>query len=324
MVLARRTSLGLIIAALLGCGPVIGTTVTHPPRRPIELDALDLDACRLLAGEVVGELHDEQMPGPMPAIELPPEIRRVATLAGVVPTLAALEAGEGDRLALELRLVMRLSAIEIQVSSLVSEAQCVGAQIDAMLVELEARQDRYEIGMTVSSILVGALVSAGGGIWELRTESDQPAILLIAGGVVSAGIGLAAFVPERRPVVFEHERNLLAPMASGEDPEHVYPAFVLAFVEAPDAEGRTLREDILDDWDEVIEDAYPPEQRALAREVLFGTGGLYDAKLLEVREALLDVFETHIDGINQELELLYRYSARIIDARPPASPAAAQ
>jgi hypothetical protein len=312
-----RSALALLVASL-GCAPIIGELPEHEPRRALEIDEIELDECRRVGDELDYEAFTPAQ-GPLPEFPLPNEIRRVATIAGVLPMLAALHEPGNDDLAVRLQLVMRLSALEIQVSSLAYEAQCVGAQIDAMLVELAERQDRYEVAMTVTSISLGALVAAGGGVWDLNVDSDDPAILIIAGGVASAGLGLAAFIPERRPVVFEHQRNLLAAIASGEDPERVLPPFVFLFATTPDEQGRTLRDEILADWREVIADNYPAEQRALVETILYGEGGLYDAKLLDVREQLLDILETHVDGINQELELLYRYSARLVEV-PLATP----
>jgi hypothetical protein len=306
-----RSALAAFVTSL-GCAPIIAELPKHEPRRALEIDELELDACRRLGDDLDYEILAPPQ-GPLPAFPLPDEIRNIASIAGVLPMFAALHEPGDDHLAVRLQLVMRLSALEIQVSSLLFEAQCVGAQIDAMLVELGERQDRYEFAMTVASISLGALVAAGGGVWDLKVDSDDPAILIIAGGVASAGLGLAAFIPERRPVVFEHHRNLLAPIASGEDPDEVLPPFVFVFATTPDEQGRTLRDELLSDWREVIADNYPADQRALVESILFGEGGLYDAKLLDVREQLLDILETHVDGINQELELLYRYSARLVE-----------
>lgn len=151
---------------------------------------------------------------------------------------------------------------------------------------------------------------------ELSSNGGNgPAALVIGGGAASAALGLAAFVPERRAVVFPHERNLLAPIVSGEDPEGLYPTFVFRMLTTPEpSHGDTQREEILEDWARILDEEIAPEQQALAERVLYGDGGLYDERLVDVRERMFDVLESHVNAVDRELELLYRYSARLVEA----------
>ena len=55
--------------------------------------------------------------------------------------------------------------------------------------------------------------------------------------------------------------------------------------------------------------------------MLFGDGGVYDRNLVDVRERMFDVLESHINAVDLELELLYRFSARLVEVgTPPSSP----
>lgn len=279
----------------------------------------------------LGSHHDAPLDGPVEDPELaaflrdvPPEVRRVAQGAGVEPLLAeVLRAGaseaEGAPAAMKLELVMRLSSLEIQLAALLFEADCVGDQMEAALRELERRQRAREVGLTVSSILVGAVAATAGGIWELSgSGGNRPAALMIGGGAASAALGLAAFVPERRAVVFPHERNLLAPIVTGEDPDGLYPTFLFRMLTTPELhDGGTQREEIIEDWARILDEEVAPEQRARAEAALYGSGGIYDERLLSVRERMFDVLESHVNAVDRELELLYRYSARLVEMRAP-------
>jgi len=286
------------------------------------MDPKETEACLRL-----GDRYDLPLAGPVEDPELaaflgevPSEVRRVAQSAGVEPLLAELLRAaasneDGAPTPMKLELVMRLSSLEIQIAALLFEADCVGDQMEAVLAELERRHRRREVGLTVSSILLGAAAATAGGIWELRSSGGNgPAALVIGGGVASAALGVAAFVPERGAVVFPHERNLLVPIVSGEDPEGLYPTFVFRMLTAPDPrDGTTLRDEIIDEWARILDEEVSSQQRPRAEAVLYGDGGLYDARLVDVRERMFDVLESHVNAVDRELELLYRYSAHLVE-----------
>lgn len=316
----------------LGCGCASTIEPRLPevaPRGAVRIDSEEMKECLRLGGR-----YDLPLEGPVEdpglvarLVEVPLAVRRVAQAAGLEPLLAALlgapaaTASEAPSAA-RLYLVMRLSSLEIQVAALLFETTCVGNQMESVLRELENRQRTREIVLTVSSILVGAAAAAGGGIWELRGGGgDGPAALGIGGGVTAASLGLAAFVPERRAVVFPHEHNLLAPIASGEDPRGLYPTFVFRMLTTPGADGGpAARDEILADWRRILDGSVPAPQRARAESLLFGDGGLYDRNLVDVRERMFDVLESHINAVDLELELLYRFSGRFVAVAASPNP----
>lgn len=312
------------------CGPTIAAGVpTKVPRGAVRVDREEMKECLRLGGRydlpLDGPVEDAELAAHL--LEVPPAVRRVAQAAGLEPLLATLlgapaVAEHEAPIAAKLHLVMRLSSLEIQVAALLFETTCVGGQMESVLQELDRRQRTREVVLTVSSILVGAAAAAGGGVWELQGGGgDGPAALGIGGGVAAASLGLAAFAPERRAVVFPHERNLLAPIASGEDPRGLYPTFVFRMLTTPRAPGDSApREEILADWRRILDDSVPASQRALAESLLFGDGGLYDRGLVDARERMFDVLESHVNAVDLELELLYRFSARLVEVTMPPRP----
>lgn len=284
-------------------------------RNGVEVDPTETEHCQRLAARF--DARDDTIIGPSrpEASSLPPELRRAARTAGIDGLLVALGAGEGDASAQQrLQLVTRISSLEIQLDAVLFEADCVGDQLEAVIHDLDARQHRREVALTVSSILVGAAAAVGAGVWELRGNAAAgPPVISIAGGTAAAGLGLAAFLPGRPPVTYRHARNLLAPIFSGEDPDHLYPTFVFQMLTTPMLDGgRSPRDALLDDWRRILDEGVRPEHRAIAREVLFGGGGTYDAALVDVRERMFDALESHLNSIERDLELLYRYSERLI------------
>lgn len=301
----------------LGCAPVSTMVPRNASARAVHVDMEEMSECVRPPDDPRFDtlpVSDQPDRPDRPAIELPVELRRVVMAAGLELLIAALVRGDAaDPVATKLQLVLRLSSLEIEVSSLVFEAQCTGARMDAALRELDRHKTSRDVGLTVASVLVGAVAGTVGGIWELRTdESHGPLTLGIVGGAASATLALSTFAPQYRPVVFLHEHNLLTPILTGEDPFELYPKFVFRMLLMPSEGGPSIRDEILEDWQHLLDEGLPSSQRAIGEVVLYGDGGLYDERLLSLREQMFDVLESHINAIARELGLLYRYSARLV------------
>ncbi len=316
--------------AICGCTPVLSPALpARPPRSAIRIDPLETADClRITAGRRGFEATNPAAPAPDPALAahlaaVPSDVRRIARAAGLESVLAALlqaEVAAPDdpsvtRLALRLQVVMRISSHEIALAALLFEADCTGDQMEDALAELDRREGKQELALTIASIAVGALAGLGAGLWDLQgTDSKGPAVLGVAGGVATAGLGLAAFVPRRGKVLFPHDRNLFVPIVAGEDPEHLYPPFVFNLLMTPRVPGEpSPRDELLADWRSILEDSVPASRRSLARTLLFGKGGVYDRDLVDVRERMYDALESQLNAFDRDLELLYRHFARLLD-----------
>lgn len=327
---AAPTRALLLLLGACGCAPVIGPTLpASPPRSAVVVDPVETADClRTTAGrQGLGYAPlDEPLAEPALLSELevvPAEVRRVARAAGLerdlVTLLRAQATAPGERsldlLAVRLEVVTRISALEIELDSLLFEADCTGDQMEAVLLELDRRTRKQQITLTIASTAVGALAGIGAGLWDLRgTESRGPAILGIGGGVTSAALGFAALAPKRGRVVFAHERNLFLPIVHGEDPERLYPPFVFRLLTSPRTAGApTPREQLLVDWQHIIDESIPPADRPLAQAVLYGAGGIYDGALVDVRERMYDALESQLNAIDRDFELLYRFTSRLLD-----------
>lgn len=303
------------------------------PRSAVVIDAVETRDClRTTVGR--DGLGDGALPGAVEDPELlaelaqvPADVRRTARAAGLEPVLAALlraqVTGQDPRsievVAMRLQVVMRISSLEIELAALLFEADCTGDQMEAALLELDRQAGKQELALTIASIAVGALAGLGAGLWDVQgTDSKGPAVLGIAGGVATAALGGAAFVPRRGRVVYAHGRNLFVPVLSGTDPQRLYPTFVFRMLTAPAVAGEvTPRDELLGEWQRIVDEAIPGPRRALAREILHGEGGVYDGALLDVRERMYDALESQLNAFDRDLEALYRFFGRVLDDRAP-------
>jgi len=329
------TAWAILLAS--ACAPEISTTVpTHQRRSAIVVDARETADCLRRASAV--ELPDEQTLGGSvedPELarfldDVPSDVRWTARAAGLESLLARLlraqasgdqDAVELDIVAMRLQVVTRISSLEIQLSSLVFEVGCMGRQMDDVVLELDRRQQRQTIALAVSSLVVGSAAGIGAGIWQLRDRDAVvgPATLGVTAGSVSAGLGIAAFMPRPTRVIYRHERNPLAPLAEGNDPAGIYPPFVFRMLTQTGPSGeRPRRDELRDEWRRIVVDTIPQGEREVGQAVIFGVGGVYDRELVEARERILDALESELDGIERDLERLYRFLALVLEDRSPA------
>jgi len=316
-----------LLSALVGCAQVVSTSrPTARSRTVVVVEPRETEHC--LRAAVGHKRADEDWPAePAPAelaeslTPVPDEVRRVARAAGLEPLLAQLlstrdaEGGVPFTPAIatkRMQAIARLSSVEIELTAVLFEADCIGDQMEAVMRELERRQHRQEIGIAISSVVVGAVAGIGAGIIDLSGHTPAAIGFGIAGGATSAALGLGAFAKRRDRVVFDHERNLLAPIMTGADPDHLFPTFVFYMITHGRPGERPPREEMIASWRTLIADHVPAERRATAEAVLFGPGGTYDARLVHVREQMFDVMESHLSAIEGDLELLYTYVASLL------------
>lgn len=251
--------------------------------------------------------------------EVPAEVRRVFLAAGLEPALARLLRDREAELDLEWvarrqAISNQLQSLHVQLNASLHEADCAGDLLETLRGNLEQEESTRELQWSVLSIVVGAAAAIASGVGELIEQDSREAVVIgIAGGAASAALGIVAFLPRSRRIVLNHERNLLAPLIQGEDPDYVYPSFVFRLLTLPEATGGTPREHLLLRWDAIVRREIPEDQQSRAAQLLYGDGGIYDLHLLSVRERLLDELESSIAAFARELELAQRYLSLQLD-----------
>jgi hypothetical protein len=148
----------------------------------------------------------------------------------------------------------------------------VGLQEDE---EVETdRQPAY----TIASLVVGAGTAVVARVRDLANADastpvaeDAPAVISIAGAVATTALGVPVLVREPREIVALHERNILAPVVTGDEPELLYPRFVFAMLTLPAPDGGpSPRETLVEDSDGALGELESGERLATARVILDG------------------------------------------------------
>jgi hypothetical protein len=325
-----------------GCGVTL--RAAPPTPRPDDPLAVSEDAGRRCIRAVPGpdSPYREELAGPETDPELtrflealPPDARRTAIAAGIEPLVARVlreHAHSGGAPTLELlslrqELDARLAALPPQMLALEFECECAIALLAGVIGAHDDLEADWQLRLTIASLVVGAASGIAAGVWDLanaHTEQpaapDGPIITGLAGAAVTTALGVPVLVPQPRELSLAHEHNVLLPMKRGEDPKRIYPTFVFRMLTMPTTTGEpTPREALLSRWDDLIGGAAGGD-RALAEEVLFGAGGIYDVRVAALRRAMLEDLESTLDSLARHVDLLGRSLARAL-ARPQAAAA---
>lgn len=279
---------------------------------------------------------------------LPPEARRVARAAGLEPLLVALlrviaadrargssQSGLGKPLTytsdpdaivlsasasssstatLYQELTLRLLAFDGQLNALAFETQCTRQRMAQLVAALDDQEDERQWSLATGSLIAGASTGITAGTLDLSGVSERlPADIALIGGVVTAAIGVAALLVPERIIRLEHERNLLRPIATGQDPDHLYPSFVFRMLVARyPGDVTTPRDRLLADFDAMLRARLAANTRHDAGHVLFGDGGRYPRELLEARVELLHLLESSVHGVARDMELFQRFLVKLL------------
>jgi hypothetical protein len=323
-----------LVGLCAGCSVTLRTGLPAPsPVDPLAVTEIAGQRCiRAVPGP--DSPYREDLPGPETDPELTPyldalpaDARRTAVAAGLEPLVARVlreHARSGGAPTLELlslrqELDERLSALPPQMLALEFECECAIALLSGVLRADEAMEGDRQLDLTIASLVAGAGTSLAAGVWDLANAHadrpvapDGPLLTGLAGGVLTTALGVAVLVPRERPLSLSHAHNLLSPMRRGEDPGRVYPTFVFRMLTAPTASGEpTPRDALVARWDERI-DAAAGGDRALVEELLFGPGGVYDARIAALRQALLEDLESTLDSLARHVDLLQRSLAEAL------------
>jgi hypothetical protein len=337
----RERACSLLATLAIACAPRIGPSDAPPSRHVPALMKVDADVVGRCV-RTAAVLADDAPPQPLEPIDeseverlledVPPGVRRTAAAAQLEPLLAELlrarqhsgGATSLEQLAVRQQIALRLAELRGQLEALMFEVECTVDHLETLLFDLEHRQHQRELAFTIASLVISAAAATAAGAWAVRdTSSPGPAVIGIGGGVLGAALGAAAFIPPRRRVSFPHARNLLAPVYEGEDRDHLYPGFVFRLLALPKAGGGpTPRDELVARWHDTLDAAVRKADRDRADDLLYGTGGIYDIELLELRERAFSELESKLNDLTRDLELFARYLGDMRE--PPQSAESAE
>jgi hypothetical protein len=260
-------------------------------------------------------VHDEKSLAVLALV--PHEVRRTMQAAGIEALVVKVLAERAARsrgtttelLALQERLGMHMRALEAQLASILYEIDCTGDEVEGFLHDLEHREHRKELALTIASLSVAGAAAVTAGALALSEHHPRAeAIVGLSGGVASAGLGVSAFAHRSPTIAFRHERNLLAPLAGGEDAEHMFPSFVFRLLSSHvEGAGTAPAASLVQRYRALLVRDFGPQEGALRTAVVFGGGGIYDKSLLGTRQDILDDLEALLGGFRRDVEVLERY-----------------
>lgn len=240
----------------------------------------------------------------------------IADITDLLPLLDRMAHMENERAPpaeverLRRRLVTRLQLATLEVSSLVAEIECEVQRADEVQDRLKDVQQTRVTSQTILGVIFGGLANIlSGGLGMAAAGGDAANIASVAGGTLEVLFGTSANFTKVRQE-FSHPHNHLVALWDGDHHEDYFPPSVWRFLIGPsirDLEGHSLRDVLIETWNDegrLGEAGSSREQRR--KELLFGTGGLYDSEDLHVREAMLQQLESSVQLMHQDLETLLR------------------
>ena len=328
---AQAALVGLALAALLvsGCGVTLRAgRPAHSSRDALEVQ--ERAAARCIHGPVgQGSSYRGELPGAVTDPELitylapfEPNIRRTAVAAGLEPLLAALLrerslAAEGlgspnAMLAMRDELSLQMFSLQTQLLAMEFEVDCLRGLITQVLGRYEEDETDRQLALTIASLVVGAGAGVASATWDIANShttdpawNDGPLVVGIVGALATTAIGAVVVVPPPAEIRYVHEHNVLIPLHNRDDTGRLYPTFIFRLLTLPRADGATTPLDaLLSTFEELIADTFDEGEQGLAREIIFGVGGVYDSRLLALHQALLDELGGALDALARDVDEL--------------------
>jgi hypothetical protein len=247
-----------------------------------------------------------------------PQAQNIADSIGVKDLLAQLtilkaEADQNNgtvtiqRLHVHQQLSSRVLLAFLDVARTAAEADCEEERADQLADGLQEVRDKRIRRQTLIAIVGDAMIGIVAGGLSLALQETASAAAAIFGGSVATWFGMAAFFDDTR-YEFQHARNLLQEVWRGPKEPALIPMSVWRHLTRPlsdDPAQRSLRESLIIRWRQdgrFGEAGSETEQRRIA--LFFGEGGSYEIEDLRARAAMLDLLESDINLMSQDLERL--------------------
>lgn len=238
----------------------------------------------------------------------------VLPLIRQLPELEAEIAQNGEGAALRLMRVRqqlsdRLLLALFDVSVAAAEAHCEEERANQLANRLQETRDNRVRQDTIYAIVGGATVGIVAGGLNIAAQSLAGAIAAVFGGSLEASFGFKALF-QGMHYDYHHGVDLLQEVWEGPEQSSRFPTSVWQFLNRPlpdDPTGPSVREALLARWKRDGWLGEPNSERTQRRiKLFFGKGGAYEIEDLRAHAAMLDLLESDIRLMAQELHLLLR------------------
>lgn len=331
------------LAAVLASALVSGCAIHAGPLADPSLPGGSARSCaRITQAGPATSIEAARASGPLrSAVAAPPvegfsqSATSIAEVIGALEPLRQmsaleLQAGDPASAATELRLFRARQRITdtilramLDVSSVLAEVDCENERGDQLKDHLQKLEDRRTRGLGLGSILVGALTAIlSGGLSLASPNAAGGDVAAIVGGTLEASVGASVLLGTVSGEL-RTERNLMREVWEGPVRSSLFPRSVWRFLGrrvGDDPDSPTLREILIAQWR--TGDRLGPAQSQEERDriaLLFGPGGDYTIADLNARDAMLDLLESSVASMNQDLQLLLDELMKRSEATLPSS-----
>jgi hypothetical protein len=196
----------------------------------------------------------------------------------------------------------RIMLANAEIGAFAAELECEGQRVDQIAKYVETMNSKKITRLTVASIVVGAATGIGG---ALVNNDNWNKGVTIGGGVVGAGLGIAALNPRGRKVELLHKRNPLRNIWLQENNHDIssFLWFMLTEKRISNTGANSLAVNLKHRWvryqfEGNIEDA--------AASVNFTGGGIYRAGDLRDRADMIRQLQAEVRSLDQYLNAFLR------------------
>jgi len=239
-------------------------------------------------------------------VDMPAHDEIICRILGITNYIAALKAiqingSKGNSgPASEYRQIIsqRLILAQTQLGAVAAELDCEGERAEMAANYLDELNSKRNTRLTVASVISGALTTVA---TALISKSSVQNTVGITGGLFSAGLGALTINPKGKQIAFNHQRNLLRNIWTGNDQSTDYPVFIWRMLQekALSNTGKvTLASSIKNRW---IQFELDGKSNDPMEQLLFGKGGMYKASDLHARSAMLNQLQSTIRSLHQDL-----------------------
>ena len=209
--------------------------------------------------------------------------------------------GRIKRLEITERIQNQLILLTTEISGISAELDCEGERADLFANYLDNINDKNTARLTGASIVVGALATVAAVI--VTNNAAQNAIS-ISGGLVTACLGIMTIKPAGKKIKYIHDRNVLEDIWFAPEKSKIYSPFVWYILKEKhfsNSQKETLVQTIKSRWNKFELDENIDSTTV---NLLFKSGGIYDADKLHTRATMLNQLQSTIRSINQDMQSL--------------------
>lgn len=169
-------------------------------------------------------------------------------------------------------------------------------QLSSFLANVNSKRNSK---LTVAAIVAGAATTVTPIFIKQTTPQN---IVLISGGIITAGLGLLTLNPRGKAIKLETPNNMLTDIWYGNKTSLLYPPPIWHILNVPEFSNQGMVSKRLVIRMRWLQFELGTEPDKKTEELLFGNGGIFDQATLDIRATMLSEVMAHINSIKKDLD----------------------